>query len=85
MPSKAWKNGSTGRWRKTRAAVLERDGHACQLRLPGCTTYADCVHHTVGRAVSGDDPRYLVASCTFCNLKTGEPKGDPQPRPGQWF
>jgi hypothetical protein len=53
--------------------VLVRDGYLCQLRLPGCATTADCVHHTAGRSVTGDDPRYLVASCTPCNLKLGDP------------
>lgn len=39
-------------------------------------------HHTRGRSVTGDDPRYLVASCAACNLHIGEPgRHDPQPRP----
>lgn len=71
--SSAWRGGSTRAWRKVRAAVLKRDGHTCQLRLDGCTLAADCVHHLYGRAVTGDDPAYLVASCRHCNLVVGEP------------
>lgn len=30
--SRAWKVGSTRAWRRIRAAVLDRDGHRCQLQ-----------------------------------------------------
>jgi 5-methylcytosine-specific restriction endonuclease McrA len=70
----AWTNGSTRQWRRIRAAVLARDNHICQVRIRGvCTGVATCVHHTLGRAVTGDDPRFLVASCRSCNLRIGEP------------
>jgi len=78
--SKAWAAGSTRRWRRTRALVLARDGYTCRLRLPGCTGKADCVHHVHGKAITGDDPRYLVASCQACNLAIGEPVLDPTPK-----
>jgi hypothetical protein len=35
------------------------------------------VHHTLGRAVTGDDPRYMVAAHRTCNLEARTP---PQPR-----
>lgn len=92
--SKAWAKGSTTAWRKLRARILhtnlvENQGR-CQVALPGtwvnskgetvqCQGVADCVHHQLGRDVTGDDPRYLVASCTACNLHIGEPKnGSPR-------
>ena len=79
--SKAWAKGSTPAWRKTRAGVLLRNqqehGGRCQLRIRRvCTGQADTVHHIVGRAVSGDDPKYLVACCRACNLSVGEPGRD---------
>ncbi len=81
-PSRGWPAGSTRTWRKIRQRVLARDGYTCLLRLPGCTGRADCVHHTVSRAHSGDDERLLVSACTSCNLKVGNPERyDPQPRP----
>lgn len=85
--SASWAGGSTRQWRRVRAAVLARDGGRCQLQLPGvCTTRADCVHHTLGKAVTGDDPAHLVASCTPCNLRVGDPRStDPAPRPKQWW
>ena len=79
--SKAWAKGSTAAWRKLRAAILrtnevENQGR-CQVALPEvCTGQADTVHHTLGRAVTGDDPRYLIACCRACNLAIGEPKND---------
>jgi hypothetical protein len=62
--------------------VLDRDGHECKMRIPGiCTGEATHVHHTQGRAVTGDDPRHLVAACAACNLHIGDPrKHNPQPR-----
>lgn len=81
--SEGWANGSTRRWRKTRAAILKRDANRCQLHLDGCTTIADCVHHLRGKR-HGDDPQWLVAACTHCNLKVGDPERtdrDPDIRP----
>lgn len=78
--SKGWSGGSTRRWRKTRAAVLARDGYVCQVRLEGCTGKATHAHHTRGKQL-GDDPAQLVASCASCNLKTGDPtRYDPSPK-----
>lgn len=71
--SAGWAGGSTRAWRRVRAAVLLRDGYRCGLRLEGCAGAADCAHHLHGKS-SGDDPRGLVAACTPCNLKVGEPR-----------
>jgi hypothetical protein len=90
--SRAWRRGSTRRGRAINARVRERDGDVCQIRLPGtwlnrrgevqrCRVRADCVHHTQGRAVTGDDPAYMVAACTPCNLKIGDPTRQPDPLP----
>jgi hypothetical protein len=82
----SWDKGSTRRWRRIRAWVLEQNvitnGGRCTVRIKGvCTGVADCVHHTKGRSVTGDDPRYLAASCTACNLKIGDPaRHSPQPK-----
>lgn len=82
MPGSAWKNGSSAGWRKTRAAVLARDGYRCQVKTARCTHVADTVHHTVARQLAGDNPDLLVASCTPCNQAEGDPrKHDPAPRP----
>lgn len=87
--SRAWARGSTAAWRRLRAQVLhtnlvENQGR-CQVAIPGtwtnskgetkqCQGVADCVHHRLGRDVTGDDPRYLVPCCTACNLHIGEVK-----------
>lgn len=97
--SRRWAGGSTRAWRRIRERVLlanlAENGGACQLAIPGewvtrkgetarCAKVADCVHHTLGRTVTGDDPRFLVAACTPCNLKIGDPtkatKSDPPGR-----
>lgn len=78
--SRTWVGGSTRAWRVLRARVLARDGYLCRLKLAGvCTTAATHVHHTLGKAITGDDPDYLVAACAPCNLKTGDPRKQPDP------
>lgn len=73
---------STRAQRALYARVLALAGYRCQLAYPGtwtvrtgqqrhCMGVADCVHHTKGPQV--EDPAYLLASCTPCNLKVGEP------------
>ncbi len=53
--------------------VRVHDGR-CQLSIPDvCTGEATQVHHVLGRAVTGDDPRYLVAACAECNVHVGDP------------
>lgn len=98
----AWQAGSTRRWRRVREYVLLRDGQRCRAHTDGwcarapnsnphtCTGRAGLdgghAHHTLGRSVTGDDPRYLVAACAPCNLHIGDPAeharaGTPDPRP----
>lgn len=100
--SRGWKGGSTRAWRRTRAAVLEQNlfdtGGRCTLQIPTiCTGRANTAHHTKGREITGDDPEYIIATCTDCNLHIGHPPShdpvcplcaqrpanllDPEPRP----
>jgi hypothetical protein len=61
-----------------------RDGHTCQLRIPGvCTEVADQVHHVIGKGISELDAD-LVASCQACNLKIGQPNSDPPHKVTTW-
>lgn len=91
--SRDWSGGSNTQWRRTRAAVLLRDGYRCQIAYPGtwrtrdgslrrCLEVADCVHHKDGKRY-GDDPARLAAACTPCNLRVGDPNapGRAQPDP----
>lgn len=75
----AWKGGSTRAWRKLRALVLaanlETNEGRCRLGvLDVCTRRATTAHHTHGRAVTGDDRRFVVAACTACNLHIRDPQ-----------
>jgi hypothetical protein len=83
--SRSWSTGSTTQWRRVRARVLslnqERNGGRCTLGLRGCTGQADTVHHIYGKAITGDDPRFLAAVCQACNLRVGDPQqSNPQPK-----
>ena len=71
-----------GEWRRTRDAVLERDGYTCQLRTHVCTGIATLAHHTRDRLVYGDDPAYLVAACKPCNISVHDPT-KPRPAPAR--
>lgn len=74
--SKNWGKGSTRRWRVIRGEVLAENqvthGGQCRLQMDGCTGVADSVHHLIGKK-HGDDKRYLVAACMWCNNKVGDP------------
>lgn len=72
--------GSSRQWAKTKNAVLlanRMDTNSkgqCQLHISGiCEGLATTAHHTHGRCVTGDDPRYLIATCIACNLHVGAP------------
>lgn len=70
MASALTRRGSTARWRRIRAWVLERDHHTCQKIVDGhlCGAYADTVGHIVRREHDGgDDPGNLRAECGPCN------------------
>ena len=55
---------------RERLYVLRRDRHECQLRLRGCTQYADQVDHIVSKEDGGSDHRdNLRASCAHCNRR----------------
>lgn len=63
--------------------VWHKGNHGrCRLGIVGvCKGKATHVHHTLGRALTGDDPRYLLASCEPCNLHVGNPQTrKPKPR-----
>ena len=73
-----WKNGSTRAWRRLRAQVLAENVRTnkgmCTLGIAGvCTGKASHVHHTLGKSVTGDDPRFLAATCPACNQHVGDP------------
>lgn len=56
-------------WPHLRKQILARDGHACQIRLPGCHRTANCVDHIIPWLAGGAwyDPTNLRAACTHCN------------------
>lgn len=72
-------------WRRVRAEVLERDGHTCQIRFPGCTTRATQVDHIYPISVHGPtyDPSLLRASCQHCNNARNRTK-PPTPPSRRW-
>ena len=80
------RGGSTTRWRKIRAYVLDRDGHRCQIRISGvCIGTATHAHHVKPKVKGGsDDPANLAAACAPCNLHLGDREqtpNDPAPVP----
>ena len=57
--------------KKKVAAVLERDGGLCVLRLQGCTVVAQVADHRANRGHGGarslDEFSNLIAACSLCN------------------
>ena len=61
-------SGSTSRWRKIRARIIERDRGLCQL----CGNEGDSVDHIMPRIEGGtDDDSNLQLLCRSCNSKKG--------------
>ena len=68
-PATRWAAGARGRtmppgWPATRARILLRDHHTCQIDGPDCTRYATEVDHLTP-GVETDD--HLRAVCTTCH------------------
>lgn len=65
------KAAGTRQWRTTRAHILARDNHMCQIRTPGvCTGTADTVDKIIPAARRPDlayTDYNLRAACTPCN------------------
>lgn len=55
--------------------------HTCTVRAELSGPDAGHAHHTKSRAITGDDPRYIVAACQTCNLHIGDPTKHPDPEP----
>lgn len=55
--------------------------HECTGRADLTGPHAGHAHHTHGRAITGDDPRWIVAACRPCNLAIGDPNKAPDPAP----
>jgi hypothetical protein len=57
----------TALWKKTRARILERDGHQCQA----CLAPAECVHHIdySQKALAGKSDQSLISLCHSCHYK----------------
>jgi len=77
--------GSTPRWRRTRAAILDRDRWRCQL----CGRPATTVGHIRARRDGGDDRwSNLRAECAPCNYRGGadmtNSRARPPPTPTRW-
>jgi len=79
--SAGWSGGSTTRWRRLRAYVLERDRYLCRIGTARvCTRVATCVDHIIPKELGGPDHESnLRAACAPCNL--GRPKAKPMREP----
>lgn len=74
-----WKNSpptastlrtGTRAWRETRARVLQRDNHRCQIRGPRCTINATEVDHRTPAYLGGtNDPANLQSVCHACHAQ----------------
>lgn len=53
--------------------IPREQGGGSRVEQRRCTGVATQAHHKLGRAVTGDDPRYLIATCEPCNLHAGDP------------
>jgi 5-methylcytosine-specific restriction enzyme A len=72
MPARGRGDVKTGRWKRLRLQVLERDRYECQIAGPRCTGQATAVDHIMPFAYGGDDSLgNLRAACRMCNSVAG--------------
>ena len=67
--------GSTRRWRRIRAYVLERDGHACQVLVDDAGDVVEAPRPAT-EPTGPDDPLWLRAPCPAHNLTRGKASTD---------
>ena len=68
MASALKDSGSTGKWRKIRARILQRDAYTCQQ----CGGEGNTVDHIVPRLAGGGDEDWnLQTLCASCNSSKG--------------
>jgi 5-methylcytosine-specific restriction protein A len=67
------RGGNHWLWSKDRKVALARDGHRCQIGIPGiCTIDATEVDHILPRALGGtDELGNLRSVCRPCHLGRG--------------
>lgn len=53
--------------------------HTCLGSAPLSGPNAGHAHHTLGRAITGDDLDYIVAACPPCNTHIGNPADHADP------
>lgn len=73
-----WVNGSTRRWRKVRAFVLDRDRYRCQLPVDKAGNYdraGDTAAANPVPVTDPDDPRNLRAACELHNKQRSDGTG----------
>lgn len=61
--------------------------HTCTIKAHLGGPHAGHAHHTLGKAITGDNPAHIIAACRACNLAIGDPTqgGDPPGRSAtQW-
>lgn len=82
-------SGSTRRWRRIRAYVLNRDGWRCQVLVDELGQVMEAERPAVPPA-GPDDPAWLRAACPAHNLARGasttdaRPTDDRRPSAGRW-
>lgn len=55
-------------YRAARIETLARDGYVCRAQLPGCTRFANEVHHLAGRVgKDANDHDNLISLCASCH------------------
>lgn len=57
---------------KLKDVIQQRSGGMCEMRLPGCTSFATEMHERLPRGRGGDplDPSNVIHACAACHMWT---------------